>query len=121
MKRCLAAAWIVLTAFAAHAQTRWEFPVTIEALQDVPAHGAEAASQRRGILYIGAAEPFTIKKGERFQMVKTYSEGGCRIQFENRQYDVSSCPWMDGFTDHQVDIFRVVQRRLKGVTIYTYR
>ena len=39
-------------------------------------------------------------------MVKIYDEGGCRIEFEKRRYDVSSCPRLDGFTDHQRDVFR---------------
>jgi hypothetical protein len=61
------------------------------------------------VLFVNApGESFTIKKGQRFLMVKVYSEGECRIEFERRQYDVSSCPWMDGFTDHQEDVFKVV-------------
>ena len=44
-------------------------------------------------------------------MVKIYDEGGCRIEFEKKRYDVSSCPWLDGFTDHQQDVFRVVSTR----------
>ena len=41
-------------------------------------------------------------------MIKIYSEGECRIRFEKKEYDVSSCPWLDGFSDHQTDIFKVI-------------
>jgi hypothetical protein len=85
--------------------------VTIEALQDVRAEIVEGPRQQRGVLYVTAAAPFTIKRGQRFVMVKAYSEGGCRIRVSNREYDVSSCPWLDGFADPQADIFKVVGRR----------
>lgn len=99
---------IALAALPAAGQTKWRLPVTIEALRDVLALSAEKGSQKRGVLYVGGGNSFTIKKGERFLMVKVYAEGECRIQFESREYDVSSCPWMDGFTDHQEDVFKVV-------------
>ncbi len=89
-------------------QTRWQFPVTIEALQDVPAHADDAGTQHRGVLYVGRGQAFTVRKGFRFQMLKINKEGGCRIEFEKKQYDVSSCPWLDGFRDHQNDVFWVV-------------
>jgi hypothetical protein len=44
-------------------------------------------------------------------MLQVNKEGGCRIEFEKKQYDVSSCPWLDGFTDHQEDVFKVVSER----------
>ncbi len=92
-------------------QTTWRLPVTIEALQDVPAHAEGAGRQARGVLYVGRGQTFTVKKGQRFLMVKLYDEGGCRIEFEKKQYDVSTCPWLDGFADHQEDVFKVVSGR----------
>jgi len=44
-------------------------------------------------------------------MVKVYTEGECRIRFQSREYDLHSCPWLDGFADHQADIFRVLSSR----------
>jgi hypothetical protein len=35
-------------------------------------------------------------------------EGGCRIRVAKREYDVSSCPWLEGFSDHQTEVFEVV-------------
>ena len=70
--------------------------------------------QQRGVLYIAGSksfEPFTIKKGQRFQMLAVLREGGCRIRFERNEYLVTSCPWVDGFTDHQTDVFKVVSGR----------
>jgi hypothetical protein len=102
---------IAMVALSTIGQTTWHLPVTIEALQDVPAHVEEAGGERRGVLYIGRGESFLVKKGQRFLMVKVGQEGGCRIEFEKRQYDVSSCPWLDGFRDHQEDIFGIISRR----------
>jgi len=102
------AIYIAMVALSTIDQTTWHFPVTIEALQDVPAHIEEAGGQRRGVLYVGRGSSFIVQKGRRFLMVKVNAEGGCRIEFEKREYDVSSCPWLDGFRDHQKDVFRVV-------------
>jgi hypothetical protein len=103
---------IALAALTTSGQTRWRLLVTIEALQDVPAHAETGTGgQLRGVLYVGHGQAFTVKKEQRFLMVKIYDEGGCRIELEKRRYDVSSCPWLDGFTDHQRDVIRVVATR----------
>jgi hypothetical protein len=108
--KSLGALCIALAVLSATAQTRWRFPVTIEALQDVQAKATfETPYQSRGVLYVSGGKSFVVKKGQRFLMVKAYSEGTCRIRFENKEYDVSSCPWMDGFTDHRVDVFKVIR------------
>ena len=54
---------------------------------------------------------FVIRKGETFQMIAIGQEGGCRIRVEKREYEVSSCPWLDGFADHQTSVFEIVGRR----------
>ena len=92
-------------------QTSWRLPVTITAVQDVAARSVETGGQTRGVLYVGRGHSFTIKKGQQFLMVKIAAEGGCRIEYGKRPYDVSSCPWLDGFRDHQEDFFKVVARR----------
>jgi hypothetical protein len=94
--------------------TRWRLPATIEALHDVPAQSVQGSQQLRGVLYVSGGRSFTIAKGQRFSMVKVYDEGECRIKFENTEYDVSSCPWLDGFRDHQEDVFKVVSGRQGG-------
>jgi hypothetical protein len=35
---------------------------------------------------VSDAKPFTIKKGETFQMTKLLSEGECRIRVLNKEY-----------------------------------
>ena len=107
----LRAVCAALVALSTLDQTKWRFPVTIEALQDVPAQVEKTAGQVRGVLYIGRGPAFTVQKGRRFLMLRVNKEGGCRIEFEKRQYDVSSCPWLDGFRDHQKDVFEVVSGR----------
>jgi hypothetical protein len=34
-------------------------------------------------------------------------EGGCRIRFQRREYEIASCWWREGFSDHHADIFVV--------------
>jgi hypothetical protein len=100
--------WLLWSSPPAIAQTRWHLPATIEALQDVPARPVETGVQARGVLYVTGGKAFTIKQGRRFLMVKIASEGACRIEFDKRRHDVSSCPWLDGFADHQTDVFKVI-------------
>ncbi len=100
--------WLLWTSSAAIAQTRWHLPATIEAVQDVAARPVETGVQARGVLYVSGGKGFTITKGRRFLMVRIATEGECRIEFEKHQYDVSSCPWLDGFADHQTDVFKVI-------------
>ncbi len=90
------------------AQTKWRLPVTIEVLKDVPLETTQGTRQPKGVLYVSGKPPFVIKKGQRFLMVKIEPAGGCRIRFEAREDSVASCPWLDGVTDHQVDVFKIV-------------
>jgi hypothetical protein len=87
-------------------QSPWRLPATIEALRDVEAGPYNARREQRGVLYTDRV--FKIRKGERFQMVKVYSEGSCRIRFKSKEYDVSSCHWLEGFTDQEADIYKVI-------------
>ena len=104
------AVWMLV----AGAQSQWHLPVTIEVTQDVDVKSSErrphgSFGQVRGRLY--ASKAFRIRKGQRFQMVKIYAEGECRIRFQRKEYDLTSCPWLDGFADHQSDIFRTSPAR----------
>ena len=106
MKLCVS----ILGALMLFAQTgsRWLLPLTIEVRQDVAVRASEGShGQERGVLY--ASQAFQIKKGQRFQMIKIYTEGECRVRFQQREHDLHSCPWLDGFADHQSDIFRVIR------------
>jgi len=60
-------------------------PVTIEVKQDIEVT-REVSGQLRGKLYalpLGA-EPFWIRKGQRFEMLEELGEGECRIRFEGK-------------------------------------
>ena len=101
-------------------QSRGGVPVTIEVAQDVEVKpyselrqpDGSYLRQTRGTLYIAPKfKGFRIEKGRTFQMVKMLGEGGCRIRVEKREYDLGSCPWLEGFTDRQADIFRIVAGR----------
>jgi hypothetical protein len=94
------------------ADCKRHLPVTIEVTQDVQVvPSAHVSHESRGTLYSWSrdlATPFWIRRGERFEMVRIYSEGECRVRFRNQEYDLTSCHWLDGFTDHEADIYRVV-------------
>ena len=72
-----------------------------------------AAHESRGKLSLAdvGAKPFRLRKGQRFQMIAIDREGSCRIRFGKREYGLTSCPWLEGFTDHQSDIFRVIAKK----------
>jgi hypothetical protein len=107
--RVIAFVWMVAGLW----QAAWQLPVTIRARQDVPVENSQPLGhQEVGRLYVSPKDkPFVIRKGDTFQMVAVGQEGGCRIRVEKREYEVSSCPWLDGFTDHQTSVFEVVGRR----------
>jgi hypothetical protein len=88
-------------------------PVTIELLRDVEVTRGSQIHLARGTLDLDDpdAKPFRLRRAQRFEMIKAGPEGSCRIRFEDTEYALSSCPWMEGFTDHQPDIFRVVARK----------
>ena len=90
---------------------RQSVPITVEVTRDVPVKNTERRAdgnygQERGSLYSRTA--FRIDKGQRFQMIEVLGEGGCRIEYQGAQHNLSSCPWLPGFRDHQADIFRIV-------------
>jgi hypothetical protein len=92
--------------------------VTIEVQRDVEVRHNSEAREPRGTLSLNDknAKPFRLKKGQRFRMIRIGQEGSCRIRIEKREYDLTSCPWVEGFTDHQSDIYRVIQgdSRIRG-------
>jgi hypothetical protein len=76
-------------------------PITVEVKRDVDVtHNAEPY-ESRGKLYLDnpKAKAFRLKKGQRFQMIKIGQEGSCRIRFEDQDYGLTSCPWLEGFSD----------------------
>ena len=84
--------------------------ITIEVQRDIDVTHNTQPYESKGVLYLSepTAKDFRLKKGERFQMVETLSDGGCRIRFKGKIFAITSCPWLEGFTDHQGSIFRVV-------------
>src|SRR6476646_6320727 len=89
---------------------RAHLPVTLKVTQDVEVGHFER--HRRGRLEMaGDAKPFTIKKGETFQMTKLLGEGECRIRFLKEEYDLVACWWLEGFTHRESDIYQPVAAR----------
>jgi hypothetical protein len=86
-------------------------PMTIQVLRDVPVR--ESGQYRRGTLItIGDdRDGFVIKKGERFQMTAAWGEGHCHVRYKGKERDIGSCPWLEGFSDHETDVFKVIAPR----------
>jgi len=91
-------------------QVTGPLPVTIEVKRNVEVTHKTEPHESRGKLYLedANAKAFRLTKGQRFQMVQIGEEGSCRIRFEGSQYGLTSCPWLEGFSDHQTDTFEVV-------------
>ena len=102
-----------LIIFSASTQVAGHLPVTIEVKRDVEVSHNAASHESHGKLYLGdaKAKAFRLKKGQRFQMVKIGQEGSCWIRFANKEYRLTSCPWLDGFRDHQTEIFSTVTEK----------
>jgi hypothetical protein len=103
----------LLIIFSLPAQVATRLSVTVEAKRDVEVmHNAESY-ESRGKLYLAdvKAKAFRIGKGQRFQMIEIGQEGSCSIKFEDKEYGLTSCPWLEGFRDHQADIFSVVSTK----------
>jgi alpha-amylase/alpha-mannosidase (GH57 family) len=88
-------------------------PVTITVTQDVivePYRIEREQQHMRALLqFFNDQKPVVIRRGRTFQMVYEMGqmEGGCRIRFQRREYEIASCWWREGFSDHHADIFVV--------------
>lgn len=90
-------------------QSNSNLPVTIKVLKDVVVSSESHPAETRGVLTVSLNNSrFTIRMGKTFQMISIGSEGGCKIRYNGDEYEVSSCPWLDGFSDHQADFFKVL-------------
>jgi hypothetical protein len=89
---------------------RAHLPVTMKVTQDVKVIRYSPLEQhRRGTLEMASeVKPFTIKKGETFQMTKLLGEGACRIRLLKQEYDLVACWWLEGFTHRESDIYQPV-------------
>jgi len=89
---------------------RAHLPVTMKVTQDVEViRYSDLEHHRRGKLEMASdAKPFTIKKGETFQMTKLLGEGECRIRVLEKEYDLVACWWLEGFTHRESDIYQPV-------------
>jgi streptogramin lyase len=103
----------LLIIFSAPTQVAGHLPVTVEVKRDVEVSHNAASYESRGKLSLGdaKAKAFRLKKGQRFQMVEIGQEGSCWIRFANKEYRLTSCPWLDGFRDHQTEIFSTVTEK----------
>ena len=103
----LLALWVLLST-ATQSNDR---PITVEVRQDVEVIHNTNSYESRGKLYLTdlKTKEFRLKKGQKFQMIQITGEGSCRIRFEGAEYGLTSCPWLDGFRDHQTDVFVIVK------------
>jgi hypothetical protein len=87
----------------------WDYksiPITIEVTRDVPVKRCGYEDERGALC---AQADFLIGKGEFFRMLEIGLEGGCTIEHRQIQYSPDSCPWLSGFSDHEEEIYVVVE------------
>jgi hypothetical protein len=51
----------------------------------------------------------SLKNEVRFDYVLTYREFESSQILAKHKYGLASCPWLDGFRDHQTDVFVIVK------------
>ncbi len=90
-------------------------PSSIEVTEDVslePYEYEREGKRFRAILqFFNDEEKVVIRRGQRFQMISSVGqmEGGCRIRFEGKDYELASCFWQGGFADNRSNIFVVIE------------
>jgi hypothetical protein len=104
---------VLLMILTAPGQVSRRLPVTIEVKRDVEVTQYTDSHDPRGTLYLDniKEKAFRLKKGQRFQMLEVGQEGGCRIRYQDREYGLISCPWLEGFRDHQTDVFSIFDKK----------
>ncbi len=75
-------------------QGSWDLPVTIETQENVEVSHNSLPFESRGRLYLDDlnTQPFRLRKGQRFQMIKIGTEGGCRIKVKENEYNLTAVP-----------------------------
>jgi hypothetical protein len=90
----------------------WDYrtlPITIQVKRDVP---IRPCGFERGVLCAQAS--LEVPEGERFTMVAIGQDGSCTIEYKGSHYEPSSCPWLEGFRDHQQETFVIVEVQGRG-------
>jgi hypothetical protein len=83
-------------------------PLKIVARRNVEVRRDGVAPQERGVLYGDTS--LLITRGDSFEMQRVGPEGGCQVMYKGRAMELSSCPWLPGFSDHQWDVFAILNR-----------
>lgn len=98
----------LLTAEAQRDSARQRESVSLAVIvlqRDVPVVDVGAPPERRGVLYGDTA--LVLPRGTELSMLRIGLEGGCTVRSGTLTLTLSSCPWLDGFRDHQPDVFHV--------------
>lgn len=77
--------------------------LVITLMRDVRVVDRGAAPEERGVLYGDTS--LVLPRGTELTMIRIGLEGGCTVRRGALLLSLTSCPWLDGFTDHQSDIF----------------
>lgn len=72
-------------------------------MRDVRVVDRGAAPEERGVLYGDTS--LVLPRGTELTMIRIGLEGGCTVRRGALMLSLTSCPWLDGFPDHQSDIF----------------
>lgn len=87
-------------------------PLTIRVKQKVEViRGERCVDRGKLCLDDTDSKPFTIEKGETFEMIEELGEGSCRIRFKKHDAEISDCWWAEGFRDKRPDIYEVIPKK----------
>ena len=96
-------------------QSDQRVPVTVRVKQRVEVIRGKGCMERDKLcLDDTTSKPFTIEKGETFEMIEELQEGNCRIRFKKREVEISDCWWRQGFRDQRLDIYEVIPKKSAG-------
>lgn len=89
------------------------FEVLVKA--DVTLRSCEAAEgiPRKTLCSASQIEKQTIKKGQKIRVVSDDGEGTCSIEFVKKVYSLLDCPWLEGHTDLQQNVFEITKSKKK--------
>ena len=119
----LVTACVLLCASSSLAQmgrVAWDYqsvPVAIQVRGEIPLRPCENYQERGVLCSRGAID--SVSEGDVFHMTEIGSEGGCTIDLRGQEFEISSCPWVEGFSDPQEDLFAIVS--LQDLRFSEYR
>lgn len=84
-------------------------PYIVRLKKDIVVRHCKSKLKKR-VLCAGSSDfkAFSLRQGRTFKVIELGDEGECKIAINKKKYYLSSCPWMDGFADHERDVYKIL-------------